>query len=38
MATVYRKLGIDFQKEYISNIGRPVKLTDNGKPVEFLLV
>ena len=37
MATIYRKLGIDYQKEYLSNIGRPVKLTDDGKPLDFLL-
>jgi hypothetical protein len=38
MATIYRKLGIQYEKESISNIGRPVKLTDNGKPLDFLLV
>ena len=38
MATIYRKLGIDYQREYLSNIGRPVKLTDDGKPLDFLLV
>jgi hypothetical protein len=37
IATVYQKLGIDSNKEYLSNIGRPVKLTDNGKPLEFLM-
>jgi len=37
VATIYRKLGIDYEKEYQSNIGRPVKLTDNGKPLDFLL-
>ena len=37
-ATVYHKLGINYEKEYLSNIGRPVKLTDNGKPLDFLLV
>jgi hypothetical protein len=38
IATIYKKLGIDYEKEYQSNIGRPVKLTDNGKPLEFLLI
>ena len=36
VATIYKKLGIDHQKEYISNIGRPVKLSQ-GKPIDFLL-
>ena len=38
VATLYRKLGIDPEKEYISNIGRPVKIGNNGKPLEFLMV
>jgi len=37
MATIYHKLGIQYEKEYLSNIGRPVKLTDNGRPLEFLM-
>lgn len=37
IATVYHKLGIDYQKEYMSNIGRPIKLAANGKPLGFLL-
>lgn len=37
-ATLYKKLGIDPDKEYLSNIGRPVKLGNNGKPLEFLMV
>ncbi|PYS44196.1 MAG: DUF1501 domain-containing protein, partial [Acidobacteria bacterium] len=37
-ATLYRKLGIDPDKEYMSNIGRPVKIGNNGKPLEFLMV
>jgi hypothetical protein len=32
------KLGIDYEKQYQSNIGRPVKLTDKGTPLESLLV
>ena len=38
VATVYKKLGINHEKEYLSNIGRPFKLADKGKPLEFLLV
>ena len=37
VATLYRKLGIDYNKEYISNIGRPIKLS-KGQPIEFLMV
>jgi uncharacterized protein (DUF1501 family) len=37
VATIYRNLGIDSEKEYFSNIGRPIKLADKGKPLEFLL-
>ncbi len=36
-ATLYTRLGIDPDKEYISNIGRPVKIGNNGKPLEFLM-
>jgi hypothetical protein len=35
MATIFRKLGIDLHKEYISNIGRPMRITD-GNPLAFL--
>ena len=38
VATIYKKLGIDYDKEYVSNIGRPVKLADKGKPLDFLMV
>ncbi|HUQ92372.1 MAG TPA: DUF1501 domain-containing protein [Bryobacteraceae bacterium] len=37
VATIYHKLGIDYEKEYLSNIGRPIKLADKGKPLDFLL-
>jgi hypothetical protein len=37
VTTLYTKLGIDPEKEYVSNIGRPVKIGNNGKPLEFLL-
>lgn len=36
IATVYHKLGIDYTKEYMSNIGRPIKLAADGKPLAFL--
>jgi uncharacterized protein (DUF1501 family) len=37
VATIYTKLGIDPNKEYVSNIGRPVKIGNNGKPLDFLM-
>jgi uncharacterized protein (DUF1501 family) len=36
IATIYHKLGIDYTKEYVSNIGRPIKLAGDGKPLAFL--
>jgi hypothetical protein len=35
MATIFKKLGVDFEKEYVSNIGRPLKIAE-GKPLGFL--
>lgn len=35
MATIFKKLGIDFTKEYMSNIGRPLRISD-GKTLGFL--
>lgn len=35
MATLFKKLGVDYTKEYVSNIGRPLKISD-GKPLTFL--
>jgi hypothetical protein len=35
IATIYHKVGIDYQKEYVSNIGRPFKLSE-GKVLPFL--
>ena len=35
LATIFHKLGVDFTKEYRSNIGRPVRIAD-GKPLSFL--
>ena len=38
IATIYKKLGIDYHKEYHSNIGRPVRLVADGhEPLQFLL-
>ncbi len=31
--TIYRALGIDADHEYVSNIGRPIKVADEGEPV-----
>ena len=41
-ATIYRALGIDWKKEYMSPIGRPVKIANSlddktGSPVQELL-
>ncbi len=41
-ATIYKALGIDWQKEYMSPIGRPVKIANSledrtGEPVHELL-
>ena len=35
IATIFKKLGVDFSKENVSNIGRPLKISD-GKPLSFL--
>jgi len=35
MATIFKKLGVDYEKEYVSNIGRPIKIAE-GKPLNFL--
>lgn len=35
MATIFKKLGVDYRKEYLSNIGRPLKIAE-GKPLTFL--
>ena len=36
MATIYQKLGVDYTKEYLSNIGRPLRIVPDGKPLAFL--
>ena len=36
-ATIYDKLGVDYNKEYINPLGRPTKLAGDGaKPLKFL--
>jgi uncharacterized protein (DUF1501 family) len=35
MATLFKKLGVDYTKEYVSNIGRPLRISD-GHPLTFL--
>jgi hypothetical protein len=38
MATIYRALGLDPQKQNMSNVGRPIRLTDpQGKAIEEIL-
>jgi hypothetical protein len=38
MATIYRALGLDPEKQNMSNVGRPIRLADPaGKPVEEIL-
>ena len=36
-ATIYDKLGVDYNKEYVNPLGRPTKLAGDGaKPLKFL--
>jgi hypothetical protein len=35
IATIYQKVGVDYQKEFVTSIGRPFKLAE-GKPLPFL--
>ena len=35
MATILKKCGVSFEKEYLSNIGRPIKIAE-GRPLDFL--
>jgi hypothetical protein len=35
--TVCTALGIDPTKEYLSSVGRPVKIVDGGRPIRELL-
>jgi uncharacterized protein (DUF1501 family) len=36
-ATVYRQLGVDAQKKYMTPVGRPIKVLEGGEPVKELL-
>jgi hypothetical protein len=36
MASIHSKLGIDYTKENVSNIGRPLRIVPDGKPLTFL--
>jgi hypothetical protein len=36
-ATFYQALGINHEKEYHTNTGRPVMIVRNGKPIKQLL-
>ena len=38
VATIYDRLGIDYNKEYKSPIGRPVRIANGGQPVKKLFV
>ena len=35
VATIFKKLGVDYEKEYVSNIGRPLRIAV-GNPLSFL--
>jgi len=35
-ATIYRQLGVDPQKKYMTPVGRPIKILDGGEPVKEL--
>jgi hypothetical protein len=35
VASIYQKVGVDFNKEYVTRIGRPFRLSE-GKPLPFL--
>jgi hypothetical protein len=35
MATLFKKFGVHYEKEYVSNIGRPLRIAE-GNPVNFL--
>ena len=36
-ATLYERLGVDYEKVYQTSIGRPIKLVNGGKPIRDLL-
>jgi NurA-like 5'-3' nuclease len=35
MSSILKKVGVDYTKEYVSNIGRPLRVGD-GNPLSFL--
>jgi len=37
MASIYPRLGIDYTKENLSNIGRPLRIVPGGKPLAFFV-
>ncbi len=37
LATVCAALGIDHTKQNLSNVGRPIRITDNGEPIRALV-
>ena len=37
LATLYRHLGVDPERQYLNNAGRPVSVLPSGKPIEELL-
>jgi hypothetical protein len=36
-ATIMKTMHVDFEKEVITPIGRPIQLTEGGSPIEMLL-
>jgi len=36
-ATIYRKLGVDYGKEYLSPTDRPIRILGEGEPVKELM-
>jgi hypothetical protein len=36
LATLYRHLGVDTEKQYLDNAGRPISVLPSGKPIEEL--
>jgi hypothetical protein len=36
MASIYNKLGVDYTKENMTNLGRPLRIVPDGEPLAFL--
>jgi hypothetical protein len=36
LATIYRHLGVDTEKHYLNNAGRPIPVLPFGQPIEEL--